>query len=139
NISNGTNTMAVLTDPISDFLTRFKNAARAGNEEFTAPYSRIKADIATLLQEEGYIWNYEVDTDKKTQLRVKPRFVDGRPVLTDLKRVSRPGRRHYVGAGEIPRVMSGLGIAILSTSKGVMSGGSAKRQNLGGELLAFVW
>jgi small subunit ribosomal protein S8 len=131
--------MAVLTDPISDFLTRFKNAARAGNEEFTAPYSRIKADIANILKEEGYIWNYEVDTDKKTQLRVKPRFVDGRPVLTDLKRVSRPGRRHYVGAGEIPRVMSGLGIAILSTSKGVMSGGSAKRQNLGGELLAFVW
>lgn len=131
--------MAVLTDPISDFLTRFKNAARAGNEEFTAPYSRIKADIANILKEEGYIWNYEVDTDKHTQLRVKPRFVDGRPVLTDLKRVSRPGRRHYVGAGEIPRVMSGLGIAILSTSKGVMSGGSAKRQNLGGELLAFVW
>lgn len=131
--------MAVLTDPISDFLTRFKNAARAGNEEFTAPYSRIKADIANILKEEGYIWNYEVDTDNHTQLRVKPRFVDGRPVLTDLKRVSRPGRRHYVGAGEIPRVMSGLGIAILSTSKGVMSGGSAKRQNLGGELLAFVW
>ncbi len=131
--------MAVLTDPISDFLTRFKNAARAGNEEFTAPYSRIKADIANILKEEGYIWNYEVDTGKHTELRVKPRFVDGRPVLTDLKRVSRPGRRHYVGAGEIPRVMSGLGIAILSTSKGVMSGGSAKRQNLGGELLAFVW
>ncbi len=131
--------MAVLTDPISDFLTRFKNAARAGNEEFTAPYSRIKADIANILKEEGYIWNYEVDTGKHTQLRVKPRFVDGRPVLTDLKRVSRPGRRQYVGAGEIPRVMSGLGIAILSTPKGVMSGGSAKRQNLGGELLAFVW
>ncbi|MFZ9936535.1 MAG: 30S ribosomal protein S8 [Luteolibacter sp.] len=131
--------MAVLTDPISDFLTRFKNAARAGNEEFTAPYSRIKADIANILKEEGYIWNYEVDPGKHTQLRVKPRFVDGRPVLTDLKRVSRPGRRQYVGAGEIPRVMSGLGIAILSTPKGVMSGGSAKRQNLGGELLAFVW
>ncbi|MGA0846454.1 MAG: 30S ribosomal protein S8 [Luteolibacter sp.] len=131
--------MAVLTDPISDFLTRFKNAARAGNEEFTAPYSKIKADIAEILKEEGYIWNYELDTGKQTQLRVKPRFVDGRPVLTDLKRVSRPGRRQYVGTGEIPRVMSGLGIAILSTSKGVMSGGSAKRQNLGGELLAFVW
>jgi small subunit ribosomal protein S8 len=131
--------MAVLTDPISDFLTRFKNAARAGNEEFTAPYSRIKADIANILKEEGYIWNFEVDTGERTELRVKPRFVDGRSVLTDLKRVSRPGRRHYVGAGEIPRVMSGLGIAILSTSKGVMSGGSAKRQNLGGELLAFVW
>ena len=131
--------MAVLTDPISDFLTRFKNAARAGKEEFTAPHSRIKADIAKILQEEGYIWNYEVVTGSITEIKVKPRYVDGRAVLTDLKRVSRPGRRHYVGSGDIPRVMSGLGIAILSTSKGVMSGGSAKRQKLGGEILAYVW
>jgi small subunit ribosomal protein S8 len=131
--------MAVLTDPISDFLTRFKNAARAGNEEFTAPYSKIKADIAGILKDEGYIWNYEVLTGKVTELKVKPKFVDGRSVLTDLKRVSKPGRRQYVGAGEIPRVMSGLGISILSTSKGVMSSGSAKRQNLGGELLANIW
>jgi len=131
--------MAVLTDPISDFLTRFKNAARAGNEEFKAPYSRIKADIARILKEEGYIWNYEVVTGKLTELKVKPKFVDGRSVLTDLKRVSTPGRRHYVGADELPRVMSGLGISILSTSKGVMSGGNARRLKLGGELLANVW
>ncbi len=131
--------MAVLSDPISDFLTRFKNAARAGNEEFSAPYSKIKADIANILKEEGYIWNFEVVTGKRTELKVKPKFVDGRPVLTDLKRVSTPGRRHYVGSTEIPRVMSGLGISILSTSKGVMSGGNAKRQNLGGELIANVW
>ncbi|MGA0899533.1 MAG: 30S ribosomal protein S8 [Luteolibacter sp.] len=131
--------MAVLTDPISDFLTRFKNAARAGKEEFNVPHSRIKADIAKILQEEGYIWKYEVVTGSITEIQVKPRYVDGRAVLTDLKRVSRPGRRHYVGSGDIPRVMSGLGIAILSTSKGVMSGGSAKRQKLGGELLAYVW
>lgn len=131
--------MAVLTDPISDFLTRFKNAANAGNEEFTAPYSKIKADIARILMEEGYIWNYEVVTGKRTILKVKPKFIDGRAVLTDLKRVSTPGRRHYVGATEVPRVMSGLGISILSTSKGVMSGGNAKRQKLGGELLANVW
>jgi len=131
--------MAVLTDPISDFLTRFKNAARAGNEEFKAPYSRIKADIARILKEEGYIWNYEVVTGKRTELKIKPKFVDGRSVLTDLKRVSTPGRRHYVGADELPRVMSGLGISILSTSKGVMSGGNARRQKLGGELLANVW
>jgi len=131
--------MAVLTDPIADFLTRFKNAARAGKEEFTVPHSRIKADIAKILQEEGYIWNYEVVTGDITEIKVKPRYVDGRSVLTDLKRVSRPGRRHYVGSGDIPRVMSGLGISILSTSKGVMSGGSAKQQKLGGELLAYVW
>lgn len=132
--------MAVLTDPISDFLTRFKNAARAGNEEFTAPHSKIKADIAHILKEEGYIWNVEVVTSGKfPELKVKPKFIEGRAVLTDVKRVSRPGRRHFVGADELPRVMSGLGISIISTSKGVMSGASAKRQKLGGELLATVW
>ncbi|MFD2255271.1 30S ribosomal protein S8 [Luteolibacter algae] len=131
--------MAVLTDPISDFLTRFKNAARAGNEEFTAPYSKIKADIAEILKQEGYIWKYEVVTGEHTDLKVSPKFVDGRPVLTDLKRVSKPGRRHYVGSNDIPRVLSGLGISILSTSKGVMSGSSAKRQKLGGEILANIW
>jgi small subunit ribosomal protein S8 len=131
--------MAVLTDPISDFLTRFKNAARAGNEVFTAPYSKIKADIAEILKQEGYIWKYEVITGERTELKVSPKFVDGRPVLTDLKRVSKPGRRQYVGSQEIPRVLSGLGISILSTSKGVMSGASAKRQKLGGEILANIW
>ena len=131
--------MAVLTDPISDFLTRFKNAARAGNETFTAPYSKIKADIAEILKQEGYLWKYEIVTGERTELKVSPKFVDGRPVLTDLKRVSKPGRRQYVGSQEIPRVMSGLGISILSTPKGVMSGTSAKRQKLGGELLANIW
>lgn len=131
--------MAVLTDPISDFLTRFKNAARAGNEEFTAPYSKIKADIAEILKQEGYIWKYEVVTGERTELKVSPKFIDGRPVLTDLKRVSKPGRRQYVGSQDIPRVLSGLGISILSTSKGVMSGASAKSQKLGGEILANIW
>jgi small subunit ribosomal protein S8 len=131
--------MAVLTDPISDFLTRFKNAARAGNEVFTAPYSKIKADIAEILKQEGYIWKYEVVTGERTELKISPKFVDGRPVLTDLKRVSKPGRRQYVGSQDIPRVLSGLGISILSTSKGVMSGASAKRQKLGGEILANIW
>jgi small subunit ribosomal protein S8 len=131
--------MAVLTDPISDFLTRFKNAARAGNVEFTAPYSKIKADIAEILKQEGYLWKYEVVTGERTELKVSPKFIDGRPVLTDLKRVSKPGRRQYVGSQEIPRVLSGLGISILSTSKGVMSGASAKRQKLGGEILAIIW
>ncbi|MCE2960446.1 MAG: 30S ribosomal protein S8 [Akkermansiaceae bacterium] len=131
--------MAVLTDPISDFLTRFKNAARAGNEVFTAPYSKIKADIAEILKQEGYIWKYEVITGERTELKISPKFVDGRPVLTDLKRVSKPGRRQYVGSQDIPRVLSGLGISILSTPKGVMSGASAKRQKLGGEILANIW
>jgi small subunit ribosomal protein S8 len=99
----------------------------------------MKADIARILQEEGYLWNYEVVTGTSTKLKLKPKYIDGRPVLTDLKRVSTPGRRKYVGFDEIPPVMSGLGINILSTSKGVMSGGSAKRQKLGGELIASVW
>ena len=131
--------MAVLTDPISDFLTRFKNAARAGNQEFTAPYSKIKADIAEILKQEGYLWKYEVVTGERTELKVSPKFIEGRPVLTDLKRVSKPGRRQYVGSQDIPRVLSGLGISILSTPKGVMSGASAKRQKLGGEILANIW
>lgn len=132
--------MAVLSDPISDFLTRFKNCCRAGNEEFTAPYSRIKADIAKILQEEGYIWNYELVTEGKfPEIKVKARYIDGRPVLTDLKRVSKPGRRVYSGSDEIPRVLNGLGIAIVSTSKGVMTGNSARRSRLGGEILANVW
>lgn len=132
--------MAVLTDPISDFLTRFKNASRAGNESFTAPFSKTKAEIARILKEEGYIWNYEVDTSGKfPELRVTTKFVDGTPALTDLKKISTPGRRQYVGAQKIPRVLNGLGISILSTSRGLMTGAQARRQNVGGEVLAFVW
>ena len=132
--------MAVLSDPISDFLTRFKNASRAGNDQFSAPFSKAKAEIARILKEEGYIWNYEVDTSEKfPQLQVKTKFVDGPPALTDLKKVSKPGRRHYTGSQKIPRVLNGLGISIVSTSRGIMTGSQARRQNVGGELLAFVW
>ena len=132
--------MAVLSDPVADFLTRLKNACRAGLEEFRAPHSRIKVEIARILEQEGYIWNYEVDTSGQfPQIKVKVRYSDDRPVLTDLKRVSKPGRRRYVGAGEIPPVLNGLGISILSTSRGLMTGARAKRENIGGELLAFVW
>ena len=132
--------MAVLSDPISDFLTRFKNASRAGNDEFKAPFSKQKAEIARILKEEGYIRGYEVDTSGQfPQLKVTAKYVDGRSALTDLKRVSKPGRRRYVGAEEIPRVLNGLGISIVSTPKGLMTGHQAKRQKLGGELLANIW
>jgi len=133
--------MAVLSDPISDFLTRLKNASRAGNETFTAPYSKIKGDIARILKSEGYIWNYEVKTDGQFPvIEVKVKYSDnGVAVLTDLKRVSKPGLRRYVGAGEIPRVLNGLGISILSTPKGLKSGAHARKEKLGGELLAYVW
>jgi small subunit ribosomal protein S8 len=132
--------MSVLTDPISDFLTRFKNAGMAGREDFMAPYSEIKAEIARILKEEGYLWSYEVDTSgPRPVLKCKSRFVNGKPVLTNLQRVSRPGLRQYVSAGEIPRVLGGMGITILSTSKGLMTGHKAKAENVGGELLAKVW
>lgn len=133
--------MAVLSDPISDFLTRLKNASNARKEEFLAPHSKIKVEIARILQEEGYIWNYEVIGEGiKKQIKVKTRFnAQGKPVLTDIKRCSKPGRRQYVGSEDIPRVLSGLGIAIVSTSHGVMTGAQARKQKFGGELLAFVW
>jgi len=133
--------MAVLSDPLADFLTRLKNASRAGNDSFLAPFSKQKAEVARILAEEGYIWNYEVKTEGKfPEILVKVKYSDnGKPALTDLKRMSKPGLRQYVGAGEIPRVLNGLGITIVSTSRGVMTGAKAVRQNVGGELIAKVW
>lgn len=132
--------MSNLSDPISDFLTRFKNATMAHKDEFSAPYSKIKAEIARILQEEGYIWKYEVDDSGQfKELKVTAKYIDNKPVLTNLKRVSRPGLRQYVPADGIPKVLGGMGIAILSTSKGIMSGQRARKENIGGELLATVW
>ena len=132
--------MSVLSDPISDFLIRLKNASRANKEEFTAPYSKMKAEVARILKEEGYIWSYEVDTSGKfPELKVKVKYVDRVSALTDVKRVSRPGRRHYVGAGEVPKVLGGMGISIISTSRGLMTGHRARKENVGGELIALVW
>jgi len=132
--------MSVQSDPVSDFLIRIKNAYRAGNEQCNAPYSKLKAEVARILQEEGYIWSYEVVTEGDfPEIAVKTKFVDETPALTDLKKVSKPGRRNYVGATDIPRVLGGLGISILSTSKGIMTGHKARKENVGGELLAQVW
>lgn len=133
--------MAVLTDPISDFLTRVKNAGLARNEEFVAPYSSIKAEIARILQEEGYIWNFEIQGEGVGKsIKVKTKFSpDGKPIVTDVKRCSKPGRRQYVHSEEIPNVMNGLGISIVSTSAGLMTGAKARKQKIGGELVALVW
>ncbi|MDA7654676.1 30S ribosomal protein S8 [Akkermansiaceae bacterium] len=132
--------MATLTDPIADFLIRLKNASRAGNDSFKAPHSKMKVEIARILKEEGYIWNYEVDTSAKfPELIVKTKFVEGVPALTDLKRISKCGRRKYSGSQEIPRVLNGMGISIMSTSKGLMTGHQAKKDKVGGEIIAFVW
>ena len=132
--------MATLTDPIADFLIRLKNASRAGNDSFRAPHSKMKAEISRILKEEGYIWNYDVDTSGQfPELVVKTKYVDGVPALTDLKRISKCGRRKYSGSKEIPRVLNGMGISILSTSKGLMTGHAAKKAKIGGEIIAFVW
>ena len=133
--------MAVLSDPIADFLTRVKNAGVARNEGFTAPYSGIKAEIARILQAEGYIWSYEIVGEGKDKaIKVKSKFTnEGKSIITDVKRVSKPGRRVYVPSAEIPTVMNGLGISIVSTSRGMMTGAQARKQQIGGELVALVW
>ena len=128
------------TDPIADFLSRVRNASAAGLTEVLAPYSKIKAELSRILVEEGYVWSYEVDTKAKhPQLRLKLKYDNKAPVIRTMKRVSKAGVRKYVGVDEIPRVLGGLGISILSTSKGLMTGSKAKKAKLGGELLAFVW
>ncbi len=133
--------MAVLSDPIADFLTRVKNAGIARNEEFTAPYSRIKAELARILEQEGYIWGYEVIGEGvQKAIKVKTKFsAEGKSIVTDVKRCSKPGRRQYVHSSEIPVVMNGLGISIVSTSAGLMTGAQARKQQIGGELVALVW
>lgn len=126
-------------DPIADLLTRLRNASRARKAELLVPYSRIKADITAILKKEGYITDFEVKSEGKPQLRIVNKFADKAPAITGLKRVSRPGLRRYVGADDIPRVLGGMGISIISTPRGVLSGREARRQKVGGELLAYVW
>jgi small subunit ribosomal protein S8 len=132
--------MSNLSDPIADFLTRLRNANSAKQTVVTAPYSKIKAEIARLLKQEGYISGYELDTtgDHPT-IKVTNKLVNRTSAITGLKRVSRPGLRRYVGSQEVPRVLGGMGIAILSTPQGIITGRQAKKQNVGGELLAYVW
>lgn len=132
--------MSNLSDPIADFLTRIRNANAAKQQELLAPYSKIKAEIARILKQEGYIADYEVDTTGKfPQIKVTNKLANRASAITGLKRVSRPGLRKYVGATEIPRVLGGMGISILSTPRGIVTGREAKKQKLGGELLAYVW
>jgi small subunit ribosomal protein S8 len=132
--------MSQLTDPIADFLTRLRNAGSASKSEVLVPYSRIKADIARILKQEGYISNYELATDgPRPQIKVTTKIVNRTSAINGLKRVSKPGLRRYVGSKEIPSVLRGMGIAILSTPRGLLTGREAKKQNVGGELLAFVW
>ena len=132
--------MSNLSDPIADFLTRLRNASRASKVDITVPYSKIKAEMARILKEEGYISDFEVETSGVVpQIKIVNKIVNRSPAITGLKRVSKPGLRRYVGATEVPRVLGGMGIAILSTPRGLLTGRDAKKQNVGGELLAYVW
>ena len=130
-----------ITDPIADMLTRIRNAASAKHDTVDVPSSRMKRAIAQILLEEGYIRNYQIISDG-TQgiIRITLKYLSNREkAITDLKRVSKPGLRVYARADELPRVLRGLGIAIISTSKGVMTDKKARANNVGGEVLAYVW
>lgn len=135
-----------VTDPIADMLTRIRNSIIAGHSTVAMPSSKMKASIAQILSSEGFIEGYEVADDERTGfkvLRLRLKYVGERrqrePVITELERVSKPGRRVYVKKTEIPWVLSGLGIAIVSTPKGVMTGQRARQLGVGGELLCKVW
>lgn len=132
--------MSTVTDPIADLLARVRNAARAQKPEMFIPYSRIKAEIARILKDEGYITDYSVDTEAAhPRIKITNKIANRTSAITGLKRVSRPGLRRYVSAKDIPRVLGGMGVSILSTPRGILSGREAKKQNVGGELLAYVW
>ena len=130
-----------ITDTIADMLTRIRNANSAKHESVDIPASNMKKAIAQILLDEGYVKSFQViDDDKQGVLRVPLKYGDKQtPVLHGLRRVSKPGLRIYTNCEEMPKVMNGLGIAILSTSKGVMTDKNARKENVGGEVLAFVW
>ena len=132
--------MSTVTDPIADLLARIRNAAHAQKIDMFIPYSKIKAEIVRILKDEGYISEYSIDTTAAhPRIKVTNKIVNRSSAITGLRRVSRPGLRRYVGANEVPRVLGGMGVAILSTPRGVLSGREAKKQKVGGELLAYVW
>jgi small subunit ribosomal protein S8 len=130
-----------MTDPISDMLARIRNASRAAHTDVLIPASKIKENIAKILVEEGYVDAYERVTDgSHPAIKVRLRYSEERQsAITGIRRISKPGRRVYRGAGELPRVLGGLGVAIISTSQGVMTDKQARRSRVGGEVLAYVW
>jgi small subunit ribosomal protein S8 len=130
-----------MTDPIADFLTRIRNGLRAGHDEVLIPHSKMKAEMARILQEQGYIAGWSVERARVGEtLRVTLKYTDNRSaVISGLRRVSKPGRRTYVASQDIPRVLGGMGTTIMSTSHGLMTGHDARRQGVGGEIVAEVW
>jgi len=129
-----------MSDPISDFLTIIRNAYRANKDTCEARYSKIHLRIAEILKEEGYIQDVErVEVDNKAQLRISLKYVNETPALTGIKRISTPGRRLYFQSREIPRTLGGLGVGILTTSRGILKDRDARRENVGGEMICAIW
>ena len=133
-----------MTDPVADFLTRIRNGITAAHETVDIPSSKLKREMARILKEQGYIRDFEIEAPTPDHpgelIRVTLKYTDERrSAITGLKRVSRPGQRHYVGHTEIPKVLGGMGTAIVSTSRGVMTGHDARKEGVGGELVAQIW
>jgi small subunit ribosomal protein S8 len=130
----------MMTDPIADMLTRVRNAGSAGHRWVDMPVSKLKKEVARILKDSHFIFDWKhLDDGRHGVLRLYLKYHEGAPVIRHLERVSRPGRRHYVGADEVPSVRSGMGLAILSTSQGLMTDRSARQAGVGGELMALVW
>jgi small subunit ribosomal protein S8 len=131
----------MLTDPISDYLTRIRNALAAEHAEVEVPSSRLRKEMTRILKEQGYVSDYAVEPTRVGDvIRIELKYTEERrPVISGLQRISRPGRRRYVAQEDVPRVMGGMGTAIISTSAGVMTGHEAKQQGVGGEVVAYVW
>ncbi len=128
------------SDPIADMLTRIRNAQRAGLEEVEMPSSRLKAEVARIFKEEGYVVDFEVEGGVKKTLRIELKYTDdAEPVIRGILRESKPGLRRFCGYKDVPRVLGGLGTSVLSTSQGIMSARDARRRKLGGELVCSIW
>lgn len=130
----------MLTDPIADMLTRMRNALMVKADKVDIPASRMKLEIARILKEESFIRAYKIIKDKRQGiLRISLKYIDGQSIISGLKKVSKPGLRVYVGYGDIPSVVGGIGLSILTTPKGTMSDESCRREKVGGELLCYIW
>lgn len=129
-----------LSDPVADYLARIRNAISAKHDKVDIPASRVKVEITRILKEEGFIQNYKIQEDRvQGTIRVFLKYSDGGPVITGLKQVSKPGRRIYAHKDKVPKVVGGLGISIISTSRGIMTGDQSQRTGVGGEVLCQVW
>lgn len=128
-----------MSDPISNMLTTIRNAGQANLPEVAIPHSKVKENIAQVLKREGYVAEVAVEGKPHKQIKIKLKYTGRKPVIEGIRRVSRPGLRRYTGALEVPRVRAGMGVSILSTSEGIMTGMQARKKNVGGELLCEVW